>query len=165
MTRLLTAAAASALLALGPAAATAAAPQKITPAGVGQVKLGMTWSQLHHQHLVGLLHQGHCDAAGPNASPFAKLRSPLKGVADVTKSVPHKLTDITIRGGATARGVRVGDSLAKVKAKFPNRTVQHDIGLIFVHIPNVPHIKEQFILNEDTKTVDVIGVPFVAICE
>jgi hypothetical protein len=165
MRRAITSAAAVALLALGPAAATAAAPQKITPAGVGQVKLGMTFSQLRAKHLVGKLHKGQCDAAGPNASPFARLRSPLRGQADFTKSVPHKLTDITIRGGATARGVRVGDSLAKVKAKFPQRKIRHDLGLIFVDIPNTAHIKEQFIVNETTKTVDVIGVPFVAICE
>jgi hypothetical protein len=165
MRRTITISAAVAALALGPAAATAAAPQKITPAGVGQVKLGMTFSQLRQQHLIGKLHKGHCDAAGPNASPFARLRSPLRGQADFTKAVPHKLTDITIRGGATARGVRVGDSLAKVKSKFPKRRIRHDLGLIFVDIPNTANIKEQFIVNEDTKKVDVIGVPFVAICE
>jgi hypothetical protein len=165
MRHTITTSAAVALLALGPAAATAAAPQKITPAGVGQVKLGMTFSQLRQQHLVGKLHAGHCDAAGPNASPFARLRSPLKGQADFTKSTPHKLTDITIRGGAKARGVGVGDSLAKVKSKFPQRKIRHDLGLIFVDIPNTAHIKEQFIVNENTKKVDVIGVPFVAICE
>jgi hypothetical protein len=165
MRRTIAVSAAVGLLALGPAAATAAAPQKITPAGVGQVKLGMTFSQLRQQHLVGKLHKGNCDAAGPNASPFAKLRSPLKGIADFTKSVPHKLTDISIRGGAKARGVGVGDSLAKIKSKFPKRKIRHDIGLIFVDIPNTANIKEQFILNQDTRKVDVIGVPFVAICE
>jgi hypothetical protein len=165
MRRTITISAAVAALVLGPAAATASAPQKITPAGVGQVKLGMTFSQLRQQHLIGKLHKGHCDAAGPNASPFARLRSPLRGQADFTKAVPHKLTDITIRGGATARGVRVGDSLAKVKSKFPKRRIRHDLGLIFVDIPNTANIKEQFIVNEHTKKVDVIGVPFVAICE
>jgi hypothetical protein len=155
----------SALLALGPGAAIAAAPKKITPAGVGQVKLGMTFAQLRAKHLVGKLHKGNCDAAGPNASPFAKLRSPLRGIADFTRSKPHKLTDISIRSGATARGVAVGDSLAKVKAKFPKRKIQHIIGLIFVNVPNVQHIKEQFIVDPGTKKVTDIGVPFVAICE
>ena len=45
-------------LALGPAAATAAAPQKITAAGVGQVKLGKTFKLLRQQGLVGKLQQG-----------------------------------------------------------------------------------------------------------
>jgi hypothetical protein len=165
MRRTFVASAAVALLALGPAAATAAAPKKITPAGVGQVKLGMTFKQLRDKHLVGKLHKGNCDAAGPNASPFARLRSPLRGQADFTKSTPHKLSDITIRSGATARGVAVGDSLAKVKSKFPNRKIRHDLGLIFVDIPNTAHIKEQFIVDKDTKKVTDIGVPFVAICE
>jgi hypothetical protein len=165
MRRAITTAAALTLLALGPAAATAAAPPKTTPAGAGQVKLGMTFSQLRQQHLVGKLHKGHCDAAGDNASPFAKLRSPLKGVADFTKSVPHTLTDITVRGGAKARGVAVGDSLAKVKARFPKRKIRHDLGFIFVNVPTTAHIKEQFIVDQDTKKVLDIGVPFVAICE
>jgi hypothetical protein len=165
MLRTITTAAAVTLLALGPAAAIAAAPQKITPAGVGQVKLGMTFSQLRQQHLIGKLHKGTCDAAGPNASPFAKLRSPLKGIADFTKTVPHKLTDVSVRGGAKARGVGVGDSLAKVKSRFPKRKIVHDIGLIFVNVPNTAHIKEQLILDESTKKVTVVGVPFVALCE
>jgi hypothetical protein len=165
MRRTIAAGTAVAVLALGPAAATAAAPKKITPAGVGQVKLGMTFSQLRQQHLVGKLHKGNCDAAGANASPFAKLRSPLKGQADFTKAVPHKLTDITITGGAKARGVAVGDSLAKVKAKFPTRKIRHDLGFIFVNIPNSAHLKEQFIVDENTKKVLRIGVPFVALCE
>jgi hypothetical protein len=165
MRRAIAASAAVLAVALGPAAATAAAPQKITPAGVGQVKLGMTFKQLREKHLVGKLHKGTCDAAGPNASPFARLRSPLRGIADFTKSKPHKLTDVTIRRGAKARGVGVGDSLAKVKARFPNRKIRHDLGFIFVDIPNTANIKEQFIVDEDTKKVLDIGVPFVAICE
>src|SRR4051812_3373888 len=154
-----------AVLTLGPGATIAAAPKKITPAGVGQVKLGMTFSQLRAKHLVGKLHKGSCDAAGPNAQPFARLRSPLRGIADFTRGTPHKLTDVAIRSGATARGVGVGDSLAKVKAKFPKRKIQHIIGLIFVNVPNVKHIKEQFIVDPGTKKVTDIGVPFVAICE
>jgi hypothetical protein len=165
MRRTIAAGTAVAVLALGPAAATAAAPKKITPAGVGQVKLGLTFKQLRQKHLVGKLHKGHCDAAGPNASPFARLRSPLKGQANFTKSVPHKLTDITIRGGAKARGVGVGDSLAKVKAKFAQRKIRHDLGFIFVDIPKTSGIKEQFILDQNTKKVTDIGVPFVALCE
>ena len=116
-------------------------------------------------HLVGKLHKGVCDAAGPNASPFARLRSPLRGQANFTKRLPHKLTDITIRGGAKARGVGVGDSLAKVKAAFPKRQIRHDLGFIFVDIRKTSNIKEQFILDQDTRKVTDIGVPFVALCE
>src|SRR5690349_13805469 len=165
MRRTLLVGAAITALALGPGAAIAAAPKKITPKGVGQVKLGMTFKQLRAKHLVGRLHKGTCDAAGPNAAPFARLRSPLRGLADFTKSTPHTLTDITIRGGARARGVAVGDSLAKVKARFPNRRIRHQLGSIFVNVPNTAHNKEQFIVDQDTRKVLDIGVPFVAICE
>jgi hypothetical protein len=155
----------AALLALGPAAATAGAPPQITFGGVGQVKLGLTFKQLRHKHLVGRLHRGTCDAAGPNASPFARLRSPLRGQANFTRSVPHTLTDITIRGGAKARRVAVGDRLAKVKARFPRRQIRHDLGLIFVDVRKTSNIKEQFIVDQGTRRVTAIGVPFVAICE
>jgi hypothetical protein len=165
MRRTLLVGAAISTLALGPGAAVAAAPTKITPKGVGQVKLGMTFKQLRQQHLVGKLHKGNCDAAGPNASPFARLRSPLRGIADFTKSTPHTLTDVTIRSGAKARGVGVGDSLAKVKSRFPKRKIRHELGFIFVNIPNTAHIKEQFIVDQNTRKVLDIGVPFVAICE
>jgi hypothetical protein len=63
--RLAIAATAVAVLALGPAAATAAAPQKITGKGVGQVKLGKTFQQMRDKHLVGKLRDG-CELSGPN---------------------------------------------------------------------------------------------------
>src|SRR4051812_34143921 len=91
-----------AALALGPGAAIAAAPKKITPAGVGQVKLGKTFKQLRQQGLVGKLRKG-CELA-PNTHT-ARLRSPLRGAVNFTQSNPRKVTDVTIRGGAKARGV------------------------------------------------------------
>src|ERR687888_488695 len=92
-------------LALGPAAATAAAPQKITFSGVGQVKLGMTFQQLRAKHLVGKLRKG-CELAGPNARS-ARLRSPLRGTVNFTQTSPRKAENVTITGGAEARGVGI----------------------------------------------------------
>ena len=94
-------------LALGPAAATAAAPQKITFSGVGQVKLGMTFKQLREKGLVGKLRKG-CELGGPNTRS-ARLRSPLKGTVNFSLTNPRKATDITVTGGAEARGVGIGD--------------------------------------------------------
>src|SRR5919108_351017 len=118
MRRSLAVSAAITTLALGPAAA----PQKITFSGVGQVKLGMTFKQLREKGLVGKLRKG-CELA-PNTRT-ARLRSPLKGAVNFTQSLPRKATDITIRGGAEARGVGIGDKLADIKAKFPKRKVDH----------------------------------------
>ena len=159
-----------ALLVLGAAAATAAAPPKIKPTGVGQVKLGMTFKQLRQKHLVGKLHKGTCDAAGPNASPFARLRSPLRGQANFTKSVPHKLTDITIRGGATARGVGIGDTIPQIKAAYPKAKVDHSTDETFeftlVRIPKAGGGNRlQFAVSTKTHKIIEIGVPFVAVCE
>ena len=159
-------------LALGPAAATAAAPQKITFEGVGQVKLGKTFKQLREDGLVGKLHKGTCDAAGPNALPFAKLRSPLNGTVEFTRGTPHRVNDITIRGGAEARGVGIGDRLKDIKAKFPKRKIDHSqedvFGAFFVFIPRanpVGKLKLMFVLDSDTRKITLIGVPFVPFCE
>ena len=155
-----------AALALGPGAAVAAAPKKITPAGVGQVKLGKTFKQLRAQGLVGKLRPG-CPLAENTRT--ARLRSPLRGAVNFTQSNPRLVNDITIRRGAKARGVGVGDTLADIKAKFPNRKVDHSqesvFGLTFVHIPNKAHVKEQFAIDVNTKKITLIGVPFIAVCE
>jgi hypothetical protein len=166
MRRTLAAGVAVAALALGPGAATAAAPKQITPTGVGQVKLGKTFKKLREQGLVGKLTKG-CELA-PNTRT-ARLRSPLKGAVNFTQSNPRKATDITIRGGAEARGVGIGDTLADIKAKFPKRKVDHSqedvFGLTFVHIPKKSNVKEQFAIDVDTKKITLIGVPFIALCE
>jgi hypothetical protein len=155
-----------AVLALGPGAATAAAPKKITFAGVGQVKLGKTFKALHHQGLVGKLKKG-CELA-PNTRT-ARLKAPLKGDVNFTQSQPRKATDITIRGGAKARGVGVGGTIADIKAKFPKRRIDHSqedvFELTFVDIPNKKHPKLVFAVDIHTKKITLIGVPFIAFCE
>ena len=156
-------------LALGPAAATAAAPQKITFKGVGQVKLGMTFKQLRDKHLVGKLRKG-CELGGPGTRT-ARLRSPLKGAVNfVPNEVPRRVNDITITGGAKARGVGIGDRLKDIRREFPKRKVDHSqedvFGAFFVFIPRAhPSPKMMFVIDSKTKKITMIGVPFVAFCE
>ena len=161
-----------AALALGPAAASAGAPQKITFKGVGQIKLGKTFKSLRDAGLVGKLHKGNCDAAGDNALPFAKLRSPLQGTVEFSKGTPHRVNTITIRGGAEARGVGIGDKLKDIKAKFPKRKVDHSqedvFQAFFVFVPRaqpVGAIKMMFIIDSNTRKITSIGVPVVPLCE
>jgi hypothetical protein len=159
-------------VALGPAAATAAAPapQKITFKGVGQVKLGMTHKQLREKGLVGKLRKG-CELGGPDTRT-ARLRSPLRGSVNYTLDAPRRVTDITITGGAEARGVGIGDKLKDIKAKFPKRKVDHSqedvFGAFFVFVPRanpVGAIKMMFVIDNDTRKITSIGVPVVAVCE
>jgi hypothetical protein len=157
----------AALSALTAAVALAAAPQQITPSGVGQVKLHATYSFLHSRGLVGTIHKG-CELAGPNARA-ADLKAPLKGSVDFTMTSPRKVTDISVRGGATARGVGIGATIAQIKAKFPKAVVDHStdstFGTTLVKIPKNGGGRLQFAVDIHTHKVVLIGVPFIATCD
>lgn len=152
----------------GPTARIAA--KKITGEGVGQVKLGMTHKQLREKGLVGKIRKG-CELGGPDTRS-ARLRSPLRGSVNYTLNSPRRVTDITITGGAEARGVGIGDKLKDIKAKFPKREVDHSqedvFRAFFVWIPKsdpVGKIRMNFVIDSDTRKITAIGVPFVAFCE
>ena len=166
--RLAIVATAVAVLALGPAAAIAAAPQKITGKGVGQVKLGKTFQQLRDQHLVGKLRNG-CELNGPNTK-FSKLRSPLRGTVDWSKTATRTVRRVTVTGGsAAARGVRIGDKLADITAAFPKAKVDHAAEPIFritlVKIPKNGGGRMWFGIPTNTKKISLIGVPNLSFCD
>jgi hypothetical protein len=159
-------------LAIGGAAAPGqtaqpAAAKKITPAGVGQVKLGMTFAQLRAKHLVGKLRDG-CELSGPNTKT-SRLRSPLRGNVDWTRTTPRRAKRITVSRGATARGVGIGDRLADIKAAFPKAKVDHSteslFGITLVRIPKNGGGKIAFSVRVDTKKIDLIGVRAIPFCE
>jgi hypothetical protein len=154
------------VLALGPAAATAAAPKKITAAGVGQVKLGMTFHDLRAQHLIGKLRHG-CEFNGPDFRT-ARLRSPLRGFVDFPTK-PRKASNITITRGARARGVGIGDTIADIKAKFPKAHVHHDtesvFGVTLVVVPKSGGGRISFTVPLSTHRINLIGVPNIPFCD
>jgi hypothetical protein len=147
--------------------ASAPAPKKITPAGVGQVNLGKTHRRLRAQGLVGRLRRG-CELGGPNTRS-ARLRPPLRGSVGYTLTNPRKVTDIVIRGGARARGVGIGDTIPEIKDAFPrarvDRSTEEVFGITLVKIPKNGGGRLQFAVDVDTKKVDLIGIPFIAFCE
>jgi hypothetical protein len=159
--------AAVATLSLATAGVAFAATQKITAAGAGKVKLGMTYQQLRSAGLVGRINHG-CELSGPNARG-ARLRAPLSGAVNFTMQNPRKVTSIAIRGGATARGVGIGDTLADIKAAFPKAKVDHSTEEVFaltlVKVPKNGGGRLQFGIDTGTKKVSIIGIPFVAFCE
>src|SRR3954447_5715366 len=92
------------------AAVALAATSKITFAGVGKVHIGDKYLKLRQAGRIGKVGPG-CELAGPNARS-ARLLAPVKGSADLSFHSPRKITNITITGGATARGVGIGDKTA-----------------------------------------------------
>lgn len=161
-----------AALAIGGAAATAhtgsaSAAKKIMAAGVGGVKIGKTFTSLHDKGLIGPLRKG-CELGGPNTRS-AKLRAPLKGSVNFTLKAPRKVTDITVRGGAKARGVGIGGTIPQIKAAFPKAKVDHSTDSVFavtlVKVPKNGGGRITFAVDVKTKKVTLIGVPIIAFCE
>jgi len=141
--------------------ADAAAP-KITKQGVGRVKLGRTSHGLRSEHLIGRLRSG-CEVAGPNLR-VAKLRAPLRGSVEFFK--PRlRATQITITGGAKARGVGVGSTVRAVRRAFPKAKVKRILGFTVVNVPRGGGGRLQFLIEGSRRKVSQIGIPGIAFCE
>ena len=154
-----------ALTAAGTAFAAAAV---ITPTRVDGVHLGDTHSDLRARGKVGPIGPG-CELAANTRS--AKLKAPLKGSVNYTLHNPRKVDNITITGGAKARGVGIGATIAQIKAKFPHAKVDHSTDQVFqltlVRTPKRPHGRGRITFGVSTQThkTTIIGVPFIAFCE
>src|SRR6202022_1569533 len=139
--------------AVAPAETGLAAAETITPRGVGAVKPGARYNKLHRRGLVGNIHKG-CALAGPNTRS-ARLRTPLEGSLDFTLKAPRKVTNISVSGGATARGVGIGAAIADITAAYPQAQVDHTteqtLGTTLVTVPKTDGGKLQFALDIKTK--------------
>jgi|SRR5215210_1380265 len=166
--------AAAVLVAGALAVASAAAPgardaavAKITPTRVDGVHLGDTHTDLRARGKVGPIKPG-CELA-PNTKS-AKLKLPLKGAVQYTLSSPRKVDSITVTGGAKARGVGIGGTIAAIKNKFPNATIDHSTDQVFqltlVKTPKRPSGGQiTFGVSTQTHKTTIMGVPFIAFCE
>jgi hypothetical protein len=145
-----------------------AAAAKISPSRVDGVHLGDTHQDLRNRGKVGPLQPG-CELGGPNTRS-ANLKAPLKGFVTYTLSNPRKVTSITVRGGARARGVGIGAKIPAILAKFPNAEVEHDTDEVFrltlVMTPERQNGQRiMFGVSTKTKRTTVIGVPGIGFCE
>jgi hypothetical protein len=144
-----------------------ASAKPITRSGVGQVRLGDTFRELRTAGLVGRLRTG-CELAGPGTRS-ARLRAPLRGSVDFTRTMPRRVTHIAIRGGATARGVGVGARSWKLRRAFPRARFDHRteeiFGITLVRVPRRGGGRLQFAVDAATKRVELIGIPSIRFCE
>jgi hypothetical protein len=146
----------------------AAAPAKITPTRVDGVRVGSTFRRLRDRGLVGRLRRG-CELGGPDTRS-ARLRSPLRGQVNFTLTTPRRVTDISVRGGARARGVGIGARIPRILAAFPRARVDHStedvFGLTLVRTPRRPSgARITFGVSTATGRTTIIGVPIIAFCE
>jgi hypothetical protein len=142
-------------------------PQKITREGVGKLRIGMTHEKARELGLVGRKRPG-CELAGPQTRS-ARLKAPLVGSANLTNKAPRKIRDITVKDGAEARGVGIGDKIRDIKDAFPTAKVDHSTDetflLTLVRIPRDGGGKIVFGVSTETKRITLIGVPYIAFCE
>jgi hypothetical protein len=145
--------------------ALAAAPKRITPRGVGKVKLRATHRKLHRKGLLGPKVPG-CELAGPKAKA-AQLRKPLEGAVELTRKSPRRVRSIIVTKGATARGVGIGDTKADIQAAYPkakfDTSTQEVFGITLVRIPKGGGGRIQMAL--DHGKVSLFGIPHIAFCE
>jgi hypothetical protein len=172
LTRTVLATTALGALAIAPATAPgdagrASAPKRITAAGVGQVKLGKTFAELRERGLLGRMRPG-CELGGPNTRS-ARLKAPLKGTVDLNQATPRRVRSIVVEGGAKARGVGIGATIAQIKAAFPKAKVDRSTEEVFritlVRIPKNGGGRIKFAVDVDTGKTILIGVPFIGFCE
>ena len=144
----------------------AAAAKKVTRSGVDGVKLGITYAQLRSAGLVGPIQPG-CELA-PNTRG-ARLLAPLRGNVDFSRNAARRVTNITVTGGASARGIHVGSTRRAVKRAFPKVRFDHStdetFGITLAKVPRGGGGRMQFAVDVKSKRVTLIGVPFIAFCE
>ena len=144
------------------------AAKQISGAGVGAVEMAaQTHKELRDQGLVGKIRRG-CELGGPTTRS-AKLLPPLKGQVNYTLVKPRTVVDITVRGGAKARGVGIGATIPAIKAAFPKAKVDHSTDDVFaltlVRIPKNGGGRFHFGVSTTTNKTTVIGVRRIAFCE
>jgi hypothetical protein len=153
----------------GCAVATAAATpvSRITPAGVGAVKLGRTYTSLRRAGFLSKLVPG-CELGGPQTRA-ATLRAPLRGSVELTLRSPRRVATIIVRGGATARGVGIGATSAAIRKAYPRARFDHRgdavFGLTFVRVPRPGGGRLEFGVDTTTKRVTLIGIPRIPVCD
>ena len=147
--------------------AAAAAAGRITSAGAGPVRLRRTYQSLRAGGALGKVRPG-CELGGPRTRS-APLRAPLKGSVELTLGSPRRVAAITVRGGATARGVGIGATSAAIREAFPRATFDHrsdaTFGLTFARVPKGAGGRLEFGVDTKTKTVTVIGIPRIPVCD
>jgi hypothetical protein len=83
--------------------------------------------------------------------------------------VDRKAKQISVVGGARARGVRIGDRIRDIRDAYPRATVDRStegtFGITLVRVPKRGGGRIQFAVPVDTGEIDLIAVPVVAFCE
>ncbi len=129
--------------------------------------LGSWYVALRRADRIGTLRPG-CELSGPGARS-ARLLAPLSGSVDFTHTTPRRVQTITIRAGASARGVGVGATQARARRAFPHLKVDHRgehlFGITLLTVPKRDGGVFQFAVSTRSRRITEIGIPAIAFCE
>lgn len=166
-----TVAPASTTTSTAPPSSTTAAPaaeRKLSPSGLGPLTLGMTLDQAKSGGLVTNVRPG-CEVAGPG-----QMTADIPGVSQAYATFDDgKLTNISVRQGETAEGLRTGATLDQAKQTYSGNgfTVTVDetpvevFDFISVSVKRNGAEAYEFAADPKTRAIEDMAVPNLLICD
>lgn len=98
-------------------------PRVLSEAGLSGLTLGRPLAAVKASQLIGHITIG-CEVSHPRPL-VAPLRAPLTGFAEFSAK-SRRLTSLFVtKGVVTNRGIRIGDTAAKVRGAYPHTRVEH----------------------------------------
>jgi hypothetical protein len=140
---------------------------QVTAKGAGKAKLKKGYATLRRQGVIYKIQRG-CELGG-GKTRSARLKAPLEGQVNFTLRSPRRVAQVTITGGAAAKGVGIGATIEEIQAAFPNATVNRDteevFGVTLVSVPKVDGGRFEYAVSTATGQATTIGIPRVSFCE
>jgi hypothetical protein len=154
-----------------PSSATTAAPaaeRKLSPSGFGPLTLGMTLDKARSEALVTNVRPG-CELAGPG-----QMTSDVPGVPQAYATFDEgMLTNISLRQGETAEGLRSGATIDQAKQTYSrngfsvtvDETPVEVFDFISVSVKRNGADAYEFSADPKTKAIEDMAVPHLLLCD
>ena len=155
----------------GPSSSTtvaSAAERKLSPSGFGPLTLGMTLDKAKSEGLVTNVRPG-CEFAGPG-----QMTSDVPGVPQAYATFDDgTLTNISLRQGETAEGLRSGATIDQAKQTYSgngfsvtvDETPVNVFDFISVSVKRNGADAYEFSADPKTKVIEDMAVPHLLLCD
>jgi hypothetical protein len=149
-------------------ATTAPAETTLSAQGYGGLTLGMALAKARSDGLVTNVRPG-CEVAGPG-----QMAADVPGKPDVSVTFDEgRLTNISLRQGATAEGVRVGATIDQAKQTYTSKGFTVTVDNSTVEVFQIITVRVErngvevygFAADSKTRKIDQLDIPHVAFCD